>query len=217
MNGGQDAGGMMGFGPVAPEPNEPVFHAEWEKRVFALTLAMGMTGSWNIDISRHARERRPPQEYWSSSYYEIWLKGLERLLADCGLVSREEIASGQMQQPPASLKRRPNAKDVPAILAAGGPSQRQGTIAARFSPGDKVRARNINPTGHTRLPRYMRGHVGTVVAAHGLHVFPDSNALGQGETPQWLYTIAFTARELWGHDNNDSVTADLWESYLEAA
>ena len=86
MNGAQDLGGMMGFGPVSPEPDEPAFHAEWEKRALAVTLACGGLGEWNIDMSRHARETLPPPEYLTSSYYEIWTKGLLKLLAARGLV-----------------------------------------------------------------------------------------------------------------------------------
>ena len=92
MNGGQDLGGMHGLGPIDIEADEPVFHAEWERRVFALTLAMGARGEWNIDMSRHARENRDPVDYLSSSYYEIWLKGLEALLSERGLLDPEELS-----------------------------------------------------------------------------------------------------------------------------
>jgi nitrile hydratase subunit beta len=213
MNGAQDLGGMMGFGPVEPEENEPVFHGEWERRAFALTVAMGATGAWNLDASRHARESLDPARYLSSTYYQIWLEGLARLLRDAGLVTPEELA------PPAALKRVLAAGDVDRAMAAGAPTDREPRAAARFRVGDIVRARNMHPFGHTRLPRYARGRTGEIARVNGAHVFPDSHAHGLGEDSQWLYTVRFTARELWGEDRNgaDTVHADLWEPYLEPA
>ena len=219
MNGAQDLGGMMGFGPVQPEENEPVFHAEWERRAFALTLAMGATGAWNLDTSRHARESLDPARYLTSTYYQIWLEGLARLLREASLVTSEELASGRQLAPPGSLKRVLAAGDVEKVMAAGAPTDREPPAAARFRVGDVVRARNMHPFGHTRLPRYLRGRNGEIVRVNGAHVFPDSHAHGLGEDPQWLYTVRFTARELWGDDRNaaDAVHADLWEPYLEPA
>ena len=216
MNGPQDVGGMMGFGPVAPEVREPVFHAGWEARAFALTLAMGGTGSWSIDASRHARERLPPRTYWSSSYYEIWLAGLIRLMGERGLVAADEARTGKSVQPPRPVARVLKADMVAGVLAKGGPANRVAPAAARFKTGDKIRTRNIHPEGHTRLPRYARGHKGEIVHVHGCHVFPDSSAHDGGDNPQWLYAVKFTARELWGHENRDCVHLDLWEPYLEA-
>jgi nitrile hydratase subunit beta len=218
MNGPHDLGGMMGFGPVAPEANEPVFHAEWERRAFALTLAMGMAGMWNIDRSRFARESMTWQRYLASSYYEIWFEGLIRLLVAHDLASASEIGAG-MSVGPGKPVRRPAAREVPAILAKGGPSDRKPQSPARFKAGDRVRARNMHPEGHTRLPRYLRGHAGSIVAIHGAHVFPDARAAGQGEDPQWLYAVAFDAREVWGERARpgDSIRADLWEPYLDAS
>jgi nitrile hydratase subunit beta len=219
MNGAQDLGGMMGFGPIRPEPDEPRFHAPWEKKALALTLAMGATGTWSIDESRHARESLPPPEYLSSTYYEIWAKGLEKLLVAHGLVSGEELARRATLTPPAPVRRVLAAADVAAALAKGGPSERPATAPARFAPGDGVVTRVINPAGHTRLPRYARGKAGTVERLHGMHVFADSNAHGRGENPQWLYTVRFTGRELWGDDGDPrlDVSIDAWESYLEPA
>ena len=206
MNGPQDMGGATSFGPVVPEPEKPVFHAAWEARVLALTLAMGATGTWNIDTSRHARERLPPITYWSKSYYEIWFEGLNTLLKEHGLVPESR-----------PVKRVLKAEMVPAVLARGAASNRPSAAAARFKIGDRVRARNINPRGHTRSPRYARGRLGEIVTVHGAHVFPDSSAHGRGDDPQWLYNVRFSARELWGSDCNDCVHIDLWEPYLEAA
>lgn len=217
MNGAQDLGGMMGFGPVRPESDEPPFHAEWEAKALALTLAAGYTGQWNIDASRSARESLPPARYLSSSYYEIWLAGLERLLVDRGLVTPEELAAGRSMGPskPGITALAP--ADVPAMLARGGPTQRPAPGPARFAPGDRVRARVMHPAHHTRLPRYLRGKRGTVVALHGAHVFPDTNARFLGEQPQWLYTVRFDAAELWGEDTTaSSVCAECWEPYLDA-
>lgn len=217
MNGPHDMGGQAGFGPIAPETNEPVFHDEWERRAFAITLAMGMTGSWNIDISRHARERIPAQDYWASTYYEVWTKGLERLITEAGLSSIEEIASGKSAAAAKPVKRVAAVAMIPAILAKGGPVERPAPRPAGFAIGDKVRTLNIHPSGHTRLPRYARSRSGEIIAVNGAHVFPDSNAHGKGEDPQWLYTVRFTAHELWGRDSNDAIMIDLWEPYLEAA
>jgi nitrile hydratase len=217
MNGAQDLGGMMGFGPVAPEREEPVFHDDWERRAFGLTIAMGFTGQWNIDMSRAARESLPPARYLSSTYYEIWFEGLRRLLLECGLVSAAELADGHAQGPGKAGLRPLLAADVPGMLARGGPSERPATTAARFAIGDPVRTREMNPAFHTRLPRYARGKRGTVVAVHGAHVFPDASARGLGEQPQWLYTVRFDAHELWGPDTTaSSVCTDCWEPYLEA-
>jgi nitrile hydratase len=219
MNGAQDMGGMMGFGPVVPEPDEPMFHAAWERRAFALTLAMGATGSWNLDQSRFARESLPPGQYLAKSYYEIWLAGLEKLMAERGLVTPAEIAAGKALEPPKPVARTLAAGNVESTLRKGGPTGRPATAAQLFQPEQRVRARNIHPTGHTRLPRYVRGHAGVITHVHGAHVFPDANAAGQGESPQWLYTVCFTARELWGEaaDPNGTVSVDAWESYLEPA
>ena len=197
MNGAHDMGGTHGFGPVVPEADEPWFHADWERRVFAMVIAAGAGGKWNIDAGRFAREDRPPAEYLDSTYFEIWLAGLERLLAERGYPERVL-----------------RAEDVPATLARGGPASRESDRPARFAVGDRVRTRNTHPHTHTRLPRYARDKVGTVERVHGTHVYPDSNAHFNGEDPQWLYTVRFSAHELWGRDDDDSVSIDAFEPYL---
>lgn len=209
MNGGQDLGGVMGFGPVVEEPDEPHFHEEWEARVLGLTLAMGALGLWNIDKGRHARENRPPSEYLNWSYYRIWLAGLEALIEQCNLLEEMATAETKNVKP---LK----AKMVQATLSKGGPSDRTAQAPAKYKVGDSITTKNINPTHHTRLPRYLRGHVGEVVIVHGAHVFPDFSAHDKGENPQWLYTVRFKATDLWGEDKNanDHVHADLWEPYF---
>ncbi len=218
MNGAADLGGMMGFGPVDPEQDEPVFHDNWERRAFALTLAMGFTRSWNIDQSRFARESMSPAEYLGSSYYQIWLVGLEKLMLERELVTDDELESGIAVKRPPDIRTLP-AEKVSAALARGGPVNRDPTNPACFSVGDSVVAKNMHPVGHTRLPRYLRGRRGSIRAVRGVHVFPDSNAAGNGEDPKWLYSVEFSARELWGEDANesDTVVADCWEPYLDPA
>ncbi|MGB7301674.1 MAG: nitrile hydratase subunit beta [Burkholderiaceae bacterium] len=214
MNGGQDLGGMHGFGPVQPEPDEPVFHGLWEQRVFAMTLAMGASGQWNIDSSRHARESLPPAQYLASSYYEIWLAGLLKLMQNAGLVTQSELDSGDMMSPPLNV-RCLKPEDVEPVLSRGGPVAREPTQPAAFVVGDTVETVRINPQAHTRLPRYARGRRGTIAAVHGCHVYPDSHAINGDENPQWLYSVCFDAAQLWGPDTTaDAVFVDCWEPYL---
>jgi nitrile hydratase beta subunit len=224
MNGVHDMGGLHGFGLVQLVQDEPLFHAPWERRALGLTLAMGATGQWNIDQSRSARESLPPATYLGSPYYRIWILGLERLMLQRGLVTDEELTSGRLTQPARRVARVLQADAVEAALARGTPTERRATAPARFAVGDRVRALNRHPAGHTRLPRYVRGHTGTVVLVHGAHVFADRHAAsapGQPfeEAPQWLYTVAFDGSELWGDDAEPGtcVSVDVWESYLEPA
>jgi nitrile hydratase len=218
MNGPQDLGGQMGFGSVAPEKDEPFFHHEWEKRALGVTLATGAMGAWNIDESRHARESLNPADYYSSSYYEIWIKALEALLVRHGFVAMDELKEGRPLNEGAPPKRTLKAADVSAVLAKGGPCDREIAGLVRFKPGDRVRTRNFHPREHTRLPRYARGKSGVVEAVRGGFVFPDTNAHGKGENPQWVYTVVFDGREIWGEGSDPalSVSIDAWESYLEA-
>ena len=222
MNGVHDMGGMQGFGRVMPEANEPLFHAPWESRAMAVTVAMGASGQWNIDLARSARESLPPAIYLSSSYYEIWIRALEQLTLERGMVTASELSSGQMQDPPRPVARVLKLDTVDAALAAGSPTLRETGSPARFAIGQLVRARNIHPQGHTRLPRYVRGHTGKVVMVHGTHVYPDSHverALPPFNTnAEWLYTVVFDGPELWGDDADPQVqvSVDAWEPYLEA-
>jgi nitrile hydratase len=216
MNGVHDMGGMHGMGPVIPEANEPVFHEAWEGRVHALNLASPTRG--NIDAGRHKLERIPGPEYLRMSYYERWLTRLEDLLLAAGLVTPDELAAGRPAPgSPSTTPIRP-ASSMRAALTTPYSYVREVGPAA-FDVGDRVRARVINPTGHTRLPRYVRGRQGVIERRHGAHVFPDSHAHGKGEDPHHLYSVRFAARELWGPDApvRDSVRLDLWEPYLERA
>ncbi|GLH75522.1 low-molecular weight cobalt-containing nitrile hydratase subunit beta [Bradyrhizobium sp. SSBR45G] len=219
MDGAHDMGGVSGFGPVRPEPDEPVFHAPWERRALAITLAMARPGGWNIDTSRFARENRPPADYLGMSYYQIWLAGLERLMQERNLVEADELAAGKALHPPKPVANILTAGDVAAMLHRGGPTERDVTKPALFAVGDRVRARTMHPPTHTRLPRYVRGHLGRIEAVRGVHVFPDSNAHGGGEDPQWLYTVSFNGAELWSDapDPLLEVTVDAFEPYLEHA
>ena len=218
MNGVHDMGGMQDMGPIQYEKNESVFHQRWEGRVFALTRAMRAWNKWNIDASRYSIELIPPAEYLRMSHYEKWLAGLVRLLVKTGMVTATEIESGQ----PASGV----AKAVPALtpdkvpmINRGEHAKRNVAVAPRFQVGQRVRARNMNPLGHTRLPRYARGKQGTVDRDHGVYVFPDTNAELLGEKPQHIYSVRFTARELWGDaaSPRDAVYLDMWDDYLEPA
>ncbi len=216
MNGVHDMGGMHGLGPVAPEAEEPIFHAEWEKRVLGMVIASPTRG--NIDAGRHQRERIPGADYLRMSYYERWFEALAAMLVASGAISAEELASGRAD--PAAPKATPRlrAEDVEAALSRQGSYLREAP-PPMFEPGDAVRARNLNPLGHTRLPRYVRGRLGVIARLHGAHVFPDTHAHGGGDDGRPLYTVRFAARELWGPDVSecDSVSLDLWEPYLERA
>ncbi|HET7502739.1 MAG TPA: nitrile hydratase subunit beta [Kofleriaceae bacterium] len=289
MNGAHDLGGMHGFGPVVAEPDEPAFHAPWERRAFALTLAMGAWRRWNLDMSRSEREQMPPAEYLSTTYYEHWLYGLERLLVKHGFVSADELARAQRGEPPAapappalaatappaataatappaataaaappaataaaaplaaiaplaaSAPLAPaspgipvppaaqiapilqdgalRAQNVPRVLGNPRGARLDDPVAPRFRVGQAVVARNIHPTGHTRVPRYVRGRRGVIAIDHGVFIFPDTHAAGEGKKPQHVYSVRFTARELWGPEAppRDSLHVDLWDDYLEPA
>ncbi len=219
MNGAQDLGGQMGFGPVRPETDEPIFHAEWEKRVLAINVAAGAMGAWTIDGIRAARESLPPAQYLSSSYYEIWLAGLNRMLVEQGFVTPEELEQGRPLAPAKTPKRVLEGDEVASVLRRGFPYEREAEAPARFAVGDAVRTRVMHPQHHTRLPRYARGKQGVIERITGCHVFPDTGAQGLPETAQWLYTVVFTGPELWGSDADptSTVSIEAWESYLEPA
>lgn len=214
MNGVHDMGGMDGFGPVVREPNEPVFHADWEGRMYALATVVMSAAQVNIDEFRHAIERIPPARYLAWSYYERWLAAAETLLVEHGVVTREALLAKQ------------DAAIDPALIANAvatrGPTRIKDKAVkkpprARFAKGARVRARNLNPVGHTRLPRYVRGKAGVVVRDWGVFVFPDTNAHHAGAKPQHCYSVSFDASELWGKAANsrERVYIDLWEDYLE--
>jgi len=212
-----DLGGRANHEPVLPEPEGELFHASWEPRALAVTLAMGATGSWNIDTSRAARETLPG--YAGLSYYQIWIAALEKLLAERALALPDELAAGRALHSPRPVVRVLQAGDVAAALAKGSPTERAASAPARFQAGDRVRMRSERVDHHTRLPGYAHGKRGVVESVQGMHVFADSHAQGLGEQPQWLYRVAFSGRELWGEQAapGTSVALDAWESYLEPA
>jgi nitrile hydratase subunit beta len=220
MNGVHDMGGMHGMGPVRAEVNEPVFHERWEARVYVLTRAIGAWRKWNIDTGRYYIERIPAADYLRMSYYERWLVKLVELMVKTGLVTRQEVESGKPA--PGSSKVTPPllVEGVPAVaLNRNIQSSHEPAIRAQFKTGQRVRARNINPVGHTRLPRYARGKTGVIERDHGVYDFPDTSADGRGPKRQHVYSVRFAARELWGDQAlpHDFVHLDLWDDYLERA
>ena len=217
MNGAHDLGGMHGFGPVEVEKKEPVFHFPWEKRAFALTLASGFHGKWNIDMSRYAREQMPPADYLATTYYEHWLFGLQKLLVEQGLVTATEMQTGHADSQ--SAVRAVTAAEVEPLLRKRRAARLDDDVQPRFRAGDRVVARNIHPTGHTRLPRYARGRCGVIDRDHGVFIFADTHAMSRDKKPQHCYSVRFAARELWGPEASvrDSVFVDLWDDHLDPA
>jgi nitrile hydratase beta subunit len=219
MNGVHDMGGMHGLGPVEYEQNEPVFHAPWEGRAWALTLASGAWRKWSLDAFRHQIELLPAVDYLGMSYYEKWFAALSERLVHSGSITRSELESAHPAPGSAKVSPPLTADQVPGMLRSGALASRDVPATARFHAGQRVRARNIHPAGHTRLPRYARGRQGIVDRDHGVYVFPDTTAHDAGENPQHVYSVRFSARELWGQQASprDAVYIDLWDDYLEPA
>jgi len=219
MNGVHDMGGLHGMGPIQHERNEPVFHAQWEGRVYALTRAMRAFRKWNLDAERHALEDLPPAEYLRMSYYERWLVRLEAQVVAYGLVTEQEVRAGRPS--PGSLEGTPalTVETSSGWLDRGIASSHDPTVRPRFEVGDRVRARNIHPVGHTRLPRYARGRTGIIERDHGVYDFADTHAHFQGTKRQHVYSVRFSARELWGEGASprDAVHIDMWDDYLDHA
>lgn len=217
-----DMGGRYGDGPVEPSDG-PVFEQDWHKRALAVTLACGALGQWNIDISRHARERLSPKDYARFSYYEKWLAALANLLVDQGVLTREELRTGVRQGASPLAAKALKAENVATALAKGGPADRPAQVPEIFKPGDIVRTRlaanQLVDGGHTRLPAYAAKAKGRILRVQGHHVLPDSNAHGMGEAQEPLYAVVFSAWELWQNPEHprDEVVLDLWQSYLEPA
>ena len=218
MNGVHDVGGMHGFGPVLPEPHEPVFHAPWEGRVLALVRAILYTRAWNIDVFRYSQEQVPAPVYLSVSYYHRWLLGITRSALERGLVTQSELEAGHASTPAKPLERTLTQKDIGTVVIRP-PFSRPAKREAMFKPGDTVRTRNLHVPGHTRLPRYARDKEGTIEAVRGCHVFPDAVVAGRGEDPQWLYTVVFDGKRIWGEQADPSlrVSIEAFEPYLEPA
>ena len=212
MNGIHDLGGMHGFGRIEVESDEPVFHARWEERVLGMVYQVVGFGWVTLDAFRHGIERMDPVAYLTAGYYGRWLAAMERLLAERGVLAPGDVdarSAGRAVGVPAGMA------GVPGRVAAG--FERPVDRAPRFQPGDAVRARVRSPGGHTRLPRYVAGRAGIVHLRRPAFVFPDSNAHGRGEDPQYLYNVRFAATELWGDaaEPDSCVHIDLFEPYLE--
>lgn len=217
MNGIHDLGGLTSFGPVLHDEHEPVFRENWQRRIFALNMAsLAFLGP--VDRARHAIERMNPLDYLATSYYEHWLAAIISMAKDLGYLTDDEIETGRVGRTRQTAQPAPDAAMIEGLVRGGMPASRDDVRAEpAFDVGVRVRARNIEITGHTRLARYVRGKVGVVTAHHGCHVFPDTVAHDQGEHAQPLYTVRFEARELWGDNvsRRDCVYIDLWEAYLE--
>ena len=217
MNGIHDMGGMQGMGPIEYEEKEPVFHAPWEGRVLAMTRAVTATGKLQGGL-RPPIESLTAFEYLRMSYYEKWLTSLTIRIVASGLLTRAEIENGHTAE--GSTKSVPalSVADVPAFMRRILP-MRKDDVVPRFQIGQHVRARNINPVTHTRLPRYVRGKAGTIERDRGVATLPDTNVYGLGEKPQHVYSVRFSARELWGDQAaaQDAVYVELWDDYLEPA
>ncbi len=220
-----DMGGRFGDGPINPEPEDaPVFAEDWHARALAVTLACGFLGQWNIDTSRHARERLSPKDYTRFSYYEKWISGLADLLVENGVLTLDDLRNASPENSNPLSDRMLKAQAVAAALAKGGPSERTSSVGPRFAQGQAVTtpravANRLVDGGHTRLPIYAAGARGRILRLHGSHVLPDSSAHGLGEAPEPLYAVAFAASELWANPEHpkDEVVLDLWQSYLEPA
>lgn len=215
MNGVHDMGGTHGFGKIEREANEPVFHEPWEGRVLAMNFALFYLGLWNMDISRHWIEKLPAALYLSTSYYGKWHLSFEEMAQHYGLIDADELAAGHALRPPKPVQRSMTRADLAFAFSRRSPT-RPSASAPLFGPGDRVRTKNINPTSHTRLPRYARDRIGIVEAVRGCHVYPDVVVSDGIEVPQWLYTVVFDARTLWGEESDPTVrvSVEAFEPYL---
>lgn len=220
MNGPHDIGGLQNLGPVPYERNEPVFHEVWEGRVYALNRALAPWRKWTGYGSRYQSEQWSSADYFRMSYYERWYTRMLQLLIKTGMVSPAEIESGK---PSAGSPKEtpPMTADVVVPMFTQGrfAGRNRAGAAPRFRAGQRVRTRNMNPTGHTRLPRYARGRFGTITRDYGVFPFPDAIAHDLPDRPQHVYSVRFDARELWGEQSKpqDKVYLDLWDEYLESA
>ena len=219
MDGVHDMGGMHGFGPV-PSSGEPTGKAfsktNWRARMFGIELSYTQPGGFNLDWLRHVMECMPPAAYLSSEYFDRWYWRDAVVLANAGWVTVDELKTGRAVSRPAGCGDPLSPEMVSTLLDQGLDSRRPAAGMEAFRPGDRVRARFHAPLGATRLPRYVRGHVGLVQACHGWHVLPDANAHGE-DRAEVVYCVGFSAGELWDDATSpqDTVFADLWESYLE--
>jgi nitrile hydratase len=212
-------GGFQDTGPIHYEPDEPVFHDDWERRLYALTRVTRLGPKWNIHMSRYTMESLPPEQYLGVSYYQRWLLGFEKRLVASGVISAEELADGK-PRPGGTPSPKMTADEIRAKTGPWrAPQPEHSDLAPRFKPGDSVVARNINPRGHTRLPRYARGRRGVVERDLGVQALPDSWVASMDPKPQHVYSVRFAAQELWGAEASprDCVYLDMWDDYLDPA
>lgn len=223
MNGIHDVGGMDGFGKIVVEENEPLFHQDWEKRAFGILLGTLGQGLYNLDEMRHGWERMNPVDFMTSGYYGHWLAAVERNLVEKNILDAAEVEARTqafLKDPNEQVPKRDKpelVEHMKLVVQYGASTHREASAAPRFQVGDRVKTKNMNPSGHTRLPRYARGKYGVIDAVYGAHVFPDAHAHGEGECPEHLYSVRIEADELWGFQQKDTVNIDLWESHLEPA
>ena len=218
MNGIHDMGGMHGMGPIQYTKDETMFHAPWEGRVQAIVTAVRATDKLHLGL-RPPIENIPAADYLRMGYYERFLTSIIESVVESDLVTRAEIENGRPNQASVGAPLAVSPEGALKALFAVPATRRNLPVAARFQTGQKVRARNINPVTHTRLPRYARGKPGTIERDHGVWVFADTVAYSLGEKPQHLYSVRFSARELWGEEAapQDAVYIDLYDDYLEPA
>lgn len=220
MNGIHDLGGMDGFGPVVVEKEEPVFHSDWERRMYGIASVIAYPLDFNDDQFRREIERVPPPKYLSSPYYELWFYGILGILKERGITSLEDIDAFEPSgiAPPFKDGVVTAAMVEDTILAGASTRADVAEIPQEFSVGDIVRVKNNHPYHHHRAPRYIRGRLGKIVIDHGVFNFADSNSEYRGHQPQHCYSVEFSGSELWGEDAEDdsSVTIDLFETYIEA-
>jgi nitrile hydratase len=226
VNGVHDLGGLEGLGPINPTPEEPVWHSEWEKSAFSMFLPFVFTGL-TLDQFRHGIEKLHPVEYLAGRYYEHWIHTVEQNFIDKGIISHEELEERTrkyLENPDAPMPQGP-AEDPGdtfiQIYKTGASTLREDAgKEAQFAAGDRVRVKNVNPSGHTRCARYLRGKEGVVTEVYGAFVFPDTNAHEQGENPERVYNVEFESGHVWGtgtNGENHKIRFDLWEPYLERA
>jgi nitrile hydratase subunit beta len=217
-----DMGGTEGWGSVsAPAKDEPVFAEPWEGRAFALTLlTMGRVSGQNLDAFRRALGQLDREAYLEDGYYGRWLNAAELMLTESAILApgavdarARKLRGEDVEEPPAPEEHK---KPDYAPTAAG--SLREVDVPAAFAVGDAVRAKDVEPAGFTRLPRYIRGHRGVVEMVQPAHLLPDTHAHFQGENAQHVYSVRFDSHELWGEDAEPfGLTIELYESYLEQA
>lgn len=225
MNGVFDLGGTDGIGSIDPPAEEPIFRAEWEKPIFTMFSALFRAGWFGVDEFRHGIEKMDPAVYLKAPYYEHWLHSFEYHGARTGNLDLAELdkrTQYYLDNPAAPLPQHEQSQElidfVDAVVPAGATAVRPTDKPARFSVGDFVKVASVSPLGHTRLARYVRGKVGEVVLHHSSFIYPDTAGNGLGENPEHVYTVRFTAAELWGEsysDPNGSVYFDVWDPYIE--